>query len=465
MDLIFLTLVFLLTAIFAPPLAAARSRLFASRPALWGLRLVFGLAALGAFLQTSIIRIPADEVGIVRKIYGLANLPDGKFIATQGETGFQAQIIAPGTFRISPFFNVFNTVVDRPVVVVPNGFYGRIVARDGQPLETGQVMADAWPDAEFSKFLDGEYFLTHGGQKGLQLTILKPGTYALNTALFEVRIGYEPNGRDVTVSNDDVYDVNGRHQENTPLHTTITRVPAGFVGVVRSTVQTKGIDCTPIRASTNDGGLSAELAPRDCKGVWAASLPPNDYYLNRDAFDVSLFDTRVQVLEFKGGFKRRYIDLKIDQRGDFIQSERQQDFAKPESSADAAVNTKVEGWEIPQELRAVVQISPEHAPIVVAAVGGLPEVESRIVIPSIRSHVRNVFGGSITVSEKTADGKDALALRPTRVLDTIEQRTVLEDEILRRVQVDGRRAGVDIKEIRLGESAIPPELLLARQRE
>jgi hypothetical protein len=33
------------------------------------------------------------------------------------------------------------------------------------------------------------------------------------------------------------------------------------------------------------------------------------------------------------------------------------------------------------------------------------------------------------------------------------------------LQEDGRRAGVDVKEIRLGESVIPPELLLARQRQ
>ena len=51
------------------------------------------------------------------------------------------------------------------------------------------------------------------------------------------------------------------------------------------------------------------------------------------------------------------------------------------------------------------------------------------------------------------------------MLDTIEHRSELEKAILALVQVDGRRAGVDVKEIRLGESAIPPELLLARQRQ
>ena len=465
MDSALLAIVLILAAIFLPQILRSRVPALSSAFAALFLRGVLVLAAIGAILNTSIIRIPPNEVGIVRKNYGFANLPGGKLIATNGETGYQAQIIPPGTFRISLFFNILNTIQTRPLVMVPNGFYGRIVARDGAALDSNQVVADAWPDADFAKYLDGEYFLTNGGQKGLQLTVLKPGTYALNLALFEIKVGYQANGRDIVASDDDVYDINGYHKENTPLDTSITRIPAGFVGVVRSSVETKGTNCTPIKAKTDDDGLSAELVPQNCKGVWSVSLPPNDYYLNRDAYDVRQFDTRVQVLEFKGGFKRRYIDLKIDGRGDFVQNERQQDFNKPDTSVDIAVNTKVEGWEIPQELRAVVQIAPEHAPIVVAAVGGLPEVEARIVVPSIRSHVRNVFGGMIKVTERDANGKDSVVLRQTRVLDTIEQRTVLEQEILDRVRIDGRRAGVDIKEIRLGESAIPPELLLARQRE
>jgi hypothetical protein len=170
-------------------------------------------------------------------------------------------------------------------------------------------------------------------------------------------------------------------------------------------------------------------------------------------------------LEFKGGFTRRYIDLKVDARGDFTQTERTASFPQPRDAVDTAINTKIEGWEIPQELRAIVQITPENAPIVVAAVGGQDEVDQRIVVPSIRSLVRNVYGGSITAPETAADGTIRQVTRPTRVLDTIENRGVLEQAILERAQIDGRRAGVDIKEIRLGESAIPPELLLARQRE
>lgn len=430
-----------------------------------GLRLVFAAVALYEILSTSIISIPANEVGVVRKIYGLANIAPGHIIATKGETGYQAEIIPPGTFRISIFFNVLNRVDLLPVVVVPNGFYGRIVASDGEPLAAGQIMADAWPDADQQKYLDAEYFMTHGGQKGLQLSVLKPGFYPLNLALFQVKIGYINNGRDITVSSDDVYDLRGKTVEQTPLDTSITRVPAGSVGVVRSSVQSPGIDCKARTAKTDEGGLTAELVTQYCKGVWDTSLPPNDYYLNRDAYDVTLVSTRVTTLEFKGGFTRRYIDLKVDARGDFTQSERTATFPQPRDAADSAINTKIEGWEIPQELRAIVQITPENAPIVVAAVGGQEEVDQRIVVPSIRSLVRNVYGGSITAPEVDAKGAVTMVTRPTRVLDTIENRTVLEQAILERAQIDGRRAGVDIKEIRLGESAIPPELLLARQRE
>ncbi len=455
----------ILAAIFAARVIPESLGGWQRATAVTGMRFVFALIALYEILSTSIISIPANQVGVVRKVYGLANIGAGHIIATNGETGYQAEIIPPGTFRISIFFNVLNQVDLLPVVVVPNGFYGRIVASDGNALAAGQIMADAWPDADQQKFLDAEYFMTHGGQKGLQLSVLKPGVYPLNLALFQIKIGYISNGRDITVNSDDVYDLRGKTIEQTPLDTSITRVPAGSVGVVRSSVQSPGIDCKARTAKTDEGGLTAELVTKYCKGVWDTSLPPNDYYLNRDAYDVTLVSTRVTTLEFKGGFTRRYIDLKVDARGDFTQSERTATFPQPHDAADSAINTKIEGWEIPQELRAIVQITPENAPIVVAAVGGQQEVDQRIVVPSIRSLVRNVYGGAITAPETDANGVTTQVTRPTRVLDTIENRTVLEQAILERAQIDGRRAGVDIKEIRLGESAIPPELLLARQRE
>ena len=102
----------------------------------------------------------------------------------------------------------------------------------------------------------------------------------------------------------------------------LLHVPAGSVGVVRSSVEEKGQNCQPIKAKADFDGLVAELVPQGCKGVWNVSLPPNDYYLNRDAYEVVMVSTRVTTLEFKGGYERRYLDLKVDGKGDFTQTER-----------------------------------------------------------------------------------------------------------------------------------------------
>jgi hypothetical protein len=66
-----------------------------------GLRLIFVLIALYEVLATSFVSIPANQVGVVRKIYGFANIAPGHIIAAHGETGYQAEIVPPGTFRIS----------------------------------------------------------------------------------------------------------------------------------------------------------------------------------------------------------------------------------------------------------------------------------------------------------------------------------------------------------------------------
>jgi hypothetical protein len=465
MSSLVIVLILIVLTIFTPFLTRRAVDPAHSGSVVMGLRVLFVLGALVLFAGTSIVRIPANEVGIVRKIYGYSSLPEGRIIATKGETGYQAETIAPGTFKVSPFFNVLNNVETVPLVTIPNGFYGRIVTRDGKALDATQIMADAWPDAELNKYLDATYFLDHDGTKGLQLSVLKPGTYAMNLALYEVRVGRRANGRDVTDADDDVYDLRGRRTEKTPLDTSITSIPAGSVGVVRASVQTKGIDCRPATARTDDDGLSAELVPQGCKGVWSSSLNPGSYYLNRDAYDVTMVSTRVQALEFHGGYTKRSIDLQVDAKGNFQQHENVSQVPVDPNAADVAVNTKIEGWQVPQEIRAIVQVSPEHAPIVVAAVGGVQQIETQVIVPAIRSHVRNVFGGQITVTEPSDNGVVQPITRPTRVLDTVEHRTDLEQAILKLAAVDGRRAGVDVKEIRLGESAIPPELLLARQRE
>jgi hypothetical protein len=171
---------------------------------------------------------------------------------------------------------------------------------------------------------------------------------------------------------------------------------------------------------------------------------------------------------YKGGYTKRIIDLSLDQQGKITQRERSEPQSVPKAAVDKAVFVKMEGWDVPLELRVLVQIEPENAPVVVGSVGGLEEVEKRILTPAIRSIVRNVAGGLISVPVRNKDGTlvDPIRYitRRTRVLDLIDNRDALEQTILKLLRVEGHKAGIEIKEIRLGEPSIPPELLISRIR-
>jgi hypothetical protein len=326
----------------------------------------------------------------------------------------------------------------------PEGYYGQLTALDGDAMPSGMFMAPAISDSEVGDMLKAESFLTKGGLRGPQETVLKPGQYRLNRYLFDLRL-----------------------DENTNA----TIIPAGHVGVVKSNVSQPGINCVEEEVSASTASreaLTVPLVPRGCVGIWKEPLFPGAYYLNRQAYEVTLVDTRVQTWEYKGGYTKRIIDLSVDQQGNIQQNERSVQERIPDDAADRAVYVKVEGWDIPLELRALVQVDPTNAPVVVGSVGGLGEIENRILTPAIRSIVRNVAGASIRVPDKNADGTPVepaqFTVRPTRVLDLIENRDALEQTIEQQIKIEGNKAGVNIREIRLGEPAIPPELLVSRLR-
>ena len=396
-------------------------------------------AGLAMLASTSFVSIDATKVGHLKRIYGYKELPPGRIIALEGQKGPQAQILGPG-FHFIPLVQVLYSVEQFDLVKVPEGFYGELVAVDGAPMPDGMFIAPQIPDKELAAMMQAEIFLTRGGHRGPQETVLKPGEYRLNRYLFNVRVDKA---------------------------TSATVIPAGHVGVVKSNVSKPGTQCIEqeVKAADGaiDGALSVPLVPPGCVGIWREPLLPGAYYLNRKAYEISLIDTRVKTWEYKGGYTKRIIDLSVDQQGNIRQVERTEVQPVLKEAADRAVFVKVEGWDIPQELRVLVQVNPKNAPIVVGAVGGLEEIEDRILTPAIRSIVRNVTGSEIEVPDPTDPTKRIK--RQTRVLDLIENRDALEQAIETAVKREGRKAGVEIQEIRLGEPAIPPELLVSRLRE
>jgi hypothetical protein len=153
-------------------------------------------------------------------------------------------------------------------------------------------------------------------------------------------------------------------------------------------------------------------------------------------------------LDLQGNYNTRTISLTLDDKGRISQEAVPVVVEQPADAADGAIIVTVEGCRVPIELRILVQVNPADAPRVVASVGGLNQVEDKIGTPGIRSVVRNVSG---------AKGR--------KVLDLINQRSEIERLAEDALGPELFKAGVTLKEIRMGGPIIPPELLVARQRE
>lgn len=412
---------------------------------------LFFIAGFFCYLSTSIIHVGPNEVGHLNKVYGLTDLPAGQIIARNGEKGPQADVLGPG-YHFSPLVNVIYNYEAFPTVEIPENFYGQLVAKDGKPLPANTYIAPAFEGDKAEAMLDAKTFLENNGFRGPQETVLEPATYRLNRYLFDVKFGTDP-------------DEDNSDGDNTRA----TIIPVGFVGVVKSNIGNKPV-CREEKAQTayEEGALTVTLVPKGCVGIWNETLLPGAYYLNRSAYQVTPVDTRVQTWNYQGGYVKRFIDLAVDQTGKITQNPRSVDQPVPDGAADSAVLVKIEGWDIPVELRVLVQIDSKTAPIVVGAVGGLDDIENRILTPTIRSIVRNIAGTNLTVPKRKPDGtaiEGEFETRPTKVLDLIENREAIEASIEKAIKVEGRKAGIEIKEIRLGEPAIPPELLVSRLRE
>jgi regulator of protease activity HflC (stomatin/prohibitin superfamily) len=132
------------------------------------------LAGLGlAVVWRSFWTIGPTEVGLVRKRFSLIASPDGSAVAFNGAAGYQAELLMPGLrFKLWPLY----VVTRHQMVQIPAGQIGVVVAQVGAALPIGAKSAIYKP--EFGNFQDIGAFVQKGGQKGVQRTVLPPGTVA-----------------------------------------------------------------------------------------------------------------------------------------------------------------------------------------------------------------------------------------------------------------------------------------------
>lgn len=142
--------------------------------------LVLGASALALFGLLGVRYIPANRVGIVEKRFGTTGSVKSGLIALAGEAGFQPSVMRGGLHWLMPFQY---TVHRMPLVTIPQGKIGYIFARDGKPLDAMQTLGG---NIDCRNFEDVVGFLTHGGQRGPQRSILREGMYAFNLAQFVI---------------------------------------------------------------------------------------------------------------------------------------------------------------------------------------------------------------------------------------------------------------------------------------
>ncbi|MEQ7873007.1 SPFH domain-containing protein [Sphingomonas sp. ASV193] len=131
-------------------------------------------------ISRSVRYVRNNRVAIVEKLWsGNGSLPGG-LIALNGEAGYQPDVLRGGYHFFFPFQYRMHS---QPLVTIPQGQVGYVFARDGQALGPTQTLAS---NAKAADFLNVRHFLTEGGQKGPQRTVLREGTYALNLAQFVV---------------------------------------------------------------------------------------------------------------------------------------------------------------------------------------------------------------------------------------------------------------------------------------
>src|SRR5256885_16795254 len=107
--------------------------------------MMLGLYAGGLALALVLIRlsgmiryIPNNRIGIMEKMFSVRGSVRTGFIALNGETGFQPDVVRGGWHLFFPFqFRVHSA----SLVTIPQGKIGYIFARDGKPLEPMQTLA------------------------------------------------------------------------------------------------------------------------------------------------------------------------------------------------------------------------------------------------------------------------------------------------------------------------------------
>ncbi len=366
-----------------------------------------------------VVIIPEDRIGLVTKkfvIFGQhKELPTGRIIALNGEAGFQSQTLAPGLYFWKWIWQYEITL--QPLTVIQEGMIGLIMSKDGGELLPGAVLARR---VDCEMFQNAEMFLRSGGQKGRQAAFLTPGTYRINTFLFDVSMARMTQIKENMVGivttldgaplpegqiagrvteghsnfqNADAFLAAGGsrglqpqvilagsyflntwfvHIEEIPM----TEISIGTVGVVISYYGDEGVDLSGL--DFKHGNIVA----KGSKGVWSEPLGPGKYPLNTYILRVENVPTTNLVLNWANARSEAH---KLDAHLSTI-----------------TVRSK-DGFPFNLDVSQIIHIPMSEASKVIARFGNMNNLVSQVLEPTIGNYFRN-----------SAQDSDVIAFLSTR---------------------------------------------------
>ncbi len=403
--------------------------------------IIIGLPVLCLVLYKFILRVffglvivPEDKIGLVTKkfvLVGKQELPEGRIIATDGEAGFQSQTLAPGVYFGKWFWQY--EVTFQSFTIIPTGKIGLVLAKDGTELKPGTIMARR---VDCDAFQNAEAFLRNGGQKGRQTAIMTPGSYRINTFLFEVEMADMTSVPDNAVAivttlegqaietgqiagkiilnhnnfqDADAFLNSGGYkglQEQVILSGSyflnpwfvkvemrqMTEIPISHVGVVISYVGSDGVDISG--AEFKHGNIVSKHQ----KGVWAEPLGPGKYPINPYIMKVEYVPTTNLVLNWA--------------------SARSEAHQLDKNLSTITVRSK-DGFTFNLDVAQIIHIPSTEAPKVIARFGNMGNLVTQVLEPTIGNYFRNSAQDAEVIDflKSRKERQDSAKLHIGRVLE------------------------------------------------
>ena len=277
------------------------------------------------------------------------------------------------------------------------------MAKDGAELETGRILGRK---VECDSYQDAVAFLNNGGRKGRQTAIITPGSYRINTLLFEIELtdmvvipdnavgvvttlegkplaegqiagkiieghnkfqdidgflsseGYKGLQEQVILAGS--YFLNPWFAKIEMVH--MTEIPIGHVGVVISYVGEEGKDLSGSEFKHGN------IVERGFKGVWAEPLGPGKYPVNPYIMKVELVPTTNLVLNWA--------------------TARSESHNLDKNLSTITVRSK-DGFPFNLDVSQIIHIPTNEAPKVIARFGNMVNLVSQVLEPTIGNYFRN----------------------------------------------------------------------------